>query len=472
MNEELGCHNPLAEREVTRGVPSIDELTLSWGDPHRVSSYLGRCQVDTPLDIVQSTWEHVQKLRPWKLGKVIDLGAGDGRFAHHGNYTSYIGYEIDPHRCSGARLPANARLVNQCAFTDLEPDADVCIGNPPFVRNQDIPAKWREHVHGVVLQGTSVRVSGLANAWQYFFLHSLARLKADGLAALVVPFEWVSRPSAVPLRKYIREQQWDVHVYRLRGSRFQSVLTTASITVVDRASRSGEWEFHDETADGRTLRMTSPTGSTAGVLGYLPAKDIPAERPRAKRGLSPGTQGALVLTEEQRKKHSLQINRDVAACVTSLRPLSPVVNELDQTGFREHYIEGGRRCWLIRTNRGPSSELRAYLSSVPDGERQTRTCLSRPEWWRFAMPGTPSMLFAQGFREKFPKIVRNSVGAHAVGGVCGIYDASDMQVDELTDKLGGMDLRDHVVSYSSGFYKVEINQINELLANLTTNGDG
>ena len=82
------------------------------------------------------------------------------------------------------------------------------------------------------------------------------------------------------------------------------------------------------------------------------------------------------------------------------------------------------------------------------------------------------MLFAQGFREKFPKVVRNSVGAHAVGGVCGIYDASDMQVDELTDKLGGVDLRDHVVSYSSGFYKVEINQINALLANLATDGDG
>ena len=36
----------------------------------------------------------------------------------------------------------------------------------------------------------------------------------------------------------------------------------------------------------------------------------------------------------------------------------------------------------------------------------------------------------------------------------------------------GMDLRDHVVSYSTGFYKVEINQVNSLLAKLTTGGDG
>ena len=33
-----------------------------------------------------------------------------------------------------------------------------------------------------------------------------------------------------------------------------------------------------------------------------------------------------------------------------------------------------------------------------------------------------------------------------------------------------MDLRDHVVPYSTGFCKVEINQINALLARLTNGG--
>ena len=116
-------------------------------------------------------------------------------------------------------------------------------------------------------------------------------------------------------------------------------------------------------------------------------------------------------------------------------------------------------------------ELARYLASVPDAERQSKTCLARPEWWRFKMPETPSMLFAQGFRGEFPKVVRNAVGAYAVGGVCGIYNASNMHMDAIADKLGGMDLREHVVSYSSGFYKVEINQINALLTNLTGGSD-
>ena len=100
---------------------------------------------------------------------------------------------------------------------------------------------------GLCRQRTGVHVSGLANAWQYFFLNALASLKADGLAALIVPFEWVSRPSAKTLRAYIREQQWNVYVYRLRDPGFARVLTTASITVVDKAARDGKWEFHDET---------------------------------------------------------------------------------------------------------------------------------------------------------------------------------------------------------------------------------
>ena len=221
--------------EVPEQAPSTGELTGCWGDPVRVSSYLNRCQVDTPMDVVRSTWAHVQKLRPRGIGKVIDLGAGDGRFAHHGAYGSYVGYEIDADRCSGARLPSNATLLNQCAFTDLIDDADVCVGNPPFVRYQEIPDSWREKVRAVVRRRTGVHVSGLANAWQYFFLNGLASLGPDGVAALVVPFEWVSRPAARALRACIGEHQWNVYVYRLRDALFPRVLTTASITVVDKA---------------------------------------------------------------------------------------------------------------------------------------------------------------------------------------------------------------------------------------------
>ena len=426
--------------------------------------------MDTPDEVVRSVWAHVKKHRPREIDKVLDLGAGDGRFARHGSYRLYIGYEIDETKYADVPLPTSATLLNKCAFSHSTDDADVCVGNPPFVRNQDIPTGWREHAHGEVLRRTGVAVPGLANAWQYFFLNALACLKADGLAALVVPFEWVSRPSARALRAYIRDQGWRVSVCRLRDAQFTPVLTTASITVVDKAENDGKWEYYEETESRESRRMLSPTGSDTGVLTYVPATELPDTTPRARRGLSPGTQKALTLREEQRKRHSLKEGRDVVRCVTSLRHLHDSKRELDEEAFSTHYLEAGHRCWLIRTDNEPSDELRVYLASVPKEEQKTKTCQARDEWWRFTMPTTPSMLFAQGFRGKFPKVVRNSVSAHAVGGVCGIYDATEDQIIQVTGGLDGLDLRKRVVPYSSGFYKVEINQINTLLAQHLVSG--
>ena len=79
------------------------------------------------------------------------------------------------------------------------------------------------------------------------------------------------------------------------------------------------------------------------------------------------------------------------------------------------------------------------------------------------MPALPLLLAAQAFKGPFPKIVRNSVEACAVGGVCGIYNIGANQSRRLLEGLGGMDLRERIVSHSNGFRKVEINQLNSLL---------
>lgn len=253
------------------------------------SLYLGRCQVDTPPDLVKSVWQQVTARRE-KIGKVIDFGAGDGRFALYGEYENYVGYEIDQRRIGGASLPTNAEIRNMCAFEEMVSDADVGIGNPPFVRNQDLPLGWAKHASSIIRERTGVQMSGLANAWQYFFMLSLASTKANGLAALVVPYEWVSRPSAKALRQYIQDNSWGVSVYRLCDSTFKRVLTTSTISIVDKRDKSGKWSYFLATPNGTVKATRSPTGSRSAVLAYT---RHPESGLRAKRGLSPGTQKAL-----------------------------------------------------------------------------------------------------------------------------------------------------------------------------------
>lgn len=440
----------------------LDHLTKEWGSRDSVSLYLERCQVETPEDLVQATWRHVRELRP-RIGKVVDFGAGDGRFSRHGRYREYVGYEIDTALCAKANLPGSASLINKCAFSDEVLDADLCIGNPPFVRNQDLPAGWRQHASQVLYQRTGVSISGLANAWQYFFFLALISAKASGLCALIIPYEWVSRPSSRAVRDLIKSKGWNVSVYRLIDTTFSSVLTTSSITIVDKAKRDGQWSYFEETAAGEYSPLLSPTGGPDGVIPYLRRGATRTDGPHAKRGLSPGTQKVLTLTEGERVRSGLHIRRDVLPCVTSLRHLPAAVCDLDDESFRAHYRAPNQKCWLIRTDTEPNAALAAYLKSVPESEYQTSTCLERDEWWRFQMPSVPDVLISMSFKGKFPKAVRNLAKVRAVGGVYGIYNLSAKQAEMVTAGFGGLDIRSGVVAHSNGLRKVEISQLNTLL---------
>ena len=440
----------------------IVNLTDAWGDEADVSLFLERCQVDTPKTLVATAWKHVANYRE-RIGTVVDFGAGDGRFSDSNLYSKYIGYEIDSNRCGPDR--PNAVIHNNCAFKDSITDADLCIGNPPFVRNQDLPLGWRQNAANILEKRTGVKLSGLANAWQYFFLLGLASIKPDGLCVLIIPFEWVSRPSAKSIRDYIMMNKWNTDVYKLVDETFNSVLTTASITVVDKLQCNGRWRYFEEIKNGRYRTVPSPSGSRRGVLPYIKKRTISSKIPRATRGLSPGTQKVLVLTEGERVSNGLHSKLDVTACVTSLRPLPSHVSALDELSFDEYYRKAGQKCWLIRTDNKISNRLAAYLESVPTDLYQTKTCLDRNIWWKFKMPDAPDVLIAQTFKQSFPKAVANAIGAIAVGGVCGIYNLSSSQSNELVSGLDGIDISDRIVSYANKQYKIEINQLNYFLKN-------
>jgi hypothetical protein len=187
-------------------VSGMAELAETWGPREIVATYLDRCRVDTPADLVAELWTRVHERRS-RIGMVVDFGAGDGRFASGGKYQSYLGFEIDQARCGRGPLSDRVMLLNQCAFSRVIYDADLCIGNPPYVRNQDLPRGWSRLVAGALAKRTGVAISGLANAWQYFFLLALASTKIDGLVSLLIPYEWVSRPSAKAIRDYIRKKR-------------------------------------------------------------------------------------------------------------------------------------------------------------------------------------------------------------------------------------------------------------------------
>lgn len=154
---------------------------------------LDRCQIDTPDRVVFGFWRLVQRHRE-TIGEVIDLGAGDGRFALGARYESYKGYELDNKRLLRPNLPQNATVAYQCAFEAERNDYDVCVGNPPYVRHHDIKREWREIQVQRIKKELGISINRLCNLFAYFICLALYKTKSSGLIALLIPYEWVSRP--------------------------------------------------------------------------------------------------------------------------------------------------------------------------------------------------------------------------------------------------------------------------------------
>jgi hypothetical protein len=249
------------------------------------------------------------------------------------------------------------------------------------------------------------------------------------------------------------------------------VLTTSSITIVDKRKKTGLRRYFEQTADGSFNMIPSFTSGRTGFVDYFKKKPGTNLAVKARRGLSPGTQKVFTLSEAERARLGLQIDRDVVPCVTSLRHLPSQDLQLDNATFQRYYIKAGKKCWLLQSQDKPSSRLQAYIDSVPTAERATSTCTERDEWWRFAMPSIPQVLVATGFRGLHTKAVANIVQARAVGGVAGIYGVKRTIRRQLVESLVKARLGDRVVSHSHGLRKLEINQLNSVIQDIQERRD-
>jgi hypothetical protein len=423
-----------------------------------------RCQVETPQDIVRLLWQIASLLRQGvPFARVADLGAGDARFAEVAHaYEQYIGVERDKAKLP-RRLPKGASVVVGDALLWKEKGFDLCIGNPPYIRHHHLEPAWRTRVldtfkneHGVALKRT-------ANLFVLFLMQALQCTTDDGLVVQLVPFEWVTRPSAKELRDYIERNKWDVTVLRFNAQIFPRVLTTASVSIIDKRARTGRWNYGEIGKDGVITPRRQPSGRARRILSYSPRPD----GLHGLRGLSPGGQDIFVLTEEERLQFSLKKGVDVRPCVTSLRNLPADKSVLDSAAFQRHYVAAGKRCWLIRSDRAQvSPALEAYLAQVGDRWKVYTTCTNRATWWRYKPHPSPHLLFASGFVGRTAKVVINQVDAVAVGSVYGVFTGGANAPVAVARKLRSYDFVSRVVSHSNNLKKVEVRQLNAALAEL------
>lgn len=127
-------------------------------------------------------------------GSVLEPSCGDGAFLRH--LPDAVGLEIDPDHC-----PPGARAMDFFAYPVRE-QFDTIIGNPPYVRFQEIAASTR----ALVAAAPHVsRLDGRANLYLFFIEKCLRHLRPGGELIFITPRDFLKATSAVRLNRLLFE---------------------------------------------------------------------------------------------------------------------------------------------------------------------------------------------------------------------------------------------------------------------------
>jgi adenine-specific DNA-methyltransferase len=143
----------------------------------------GLGQVFTPPAIVEAMLALVRN-----RGRVLEPACGDGAFLQHFPFS--LGIEID-----AQHAPPGARVMDFFALPESETFATI-IGNPPYVRYQDIAAGTRALNEASVLDGR-------ANLYLFFIEKCLRHLAPGGELVFITPRDFLKATSAVPLNRLL-----------------------------------------------------------------------------------------------------------------------------------------------------------------------------------------------------------------------------------------------------------------------------
>ncbi len=422
-------------------------------------AYLSRnWKIATPKNIIPLFWEITHQHKK-QFYSVLDMGAGDGRLSCGGNYNKYIGVEIDRKIVPNFINPKSSFFYG-CVFEHPDNNYSACIGNPPYLRHNEIANSWRDRIINRFKRATDVKLDERSNLYTYFILLGLQKAEPTGLVSLLIPYDWAFLPSSNPIREYIKSNGWSVFLYRFNYLVFEEVLTTASICIINKATTNADWKYFDINNDSIVTEVYSFTESGKLALGY-------ENRGRvwAMRGLSPGSKKIFTLTESERNKFKLS-KKDVRPCVTSFKELPIHLKNLDVDNFEKYFISKNKKCWLIKTDKKLTTSLKKYLKKIPKEQRNSWTCLNQKPWYKYRLHPIPKLLMSSAFKESGPRILSNDITAIAVGSVIGIHTASEINISYIHKELQKFDFNSRLIPREQGLKKIAIKQVNAVLNQL------
>ncbi|WP_375404483.1 Eco57I restriction-modification methylase domain-containing protein [uncultured Sphingomonas sp.] len=220
----------------------------------------------TPAPIVQTMVDWATSGTP---ARVVDPGVGSARFLMRAAIAfpkaELVGIDVDPLAALVARAnlaaigaAGRARIVvgDYRRFNDTTTGRTLYIGNPPYVRHHQIPAKWKDWLFNEAAK-VGLPASKLAGLHVYFFLATVLKAKPKDYGAFITAAEWLDVNYGALVRALVLNQLGgqSVTVIEPTAQPFPDAATTAAITTFEVGAKPASVMFHrvDSLGDLKSL---------------------------------------------------------------------------------------------------------------------------------------------------------------------------------------------------------------------------
>lgn len=121
-------------------------------------------------------------------GSILEPSCGDGAFLNKLN--NCIGIEIDP------TIASSKAIITD--FFDFNGNFDTIIGNPPYIRYQEIPESTKSKLPKIL--------DNRSNLYLFFIWRCIDMLNQNGELIFIVPRDFIKLTSAITLNKRLYEE--------------------------------------------------------------------------------------------------------------------------------------------------------------------------------------------------------------------------------------------------------------------------
>jgi adenine-specific DNA-methyltransferase len=203
-------------------------------------------QFSTPISLAYDIFQHAEKLlSKHKKIRFLDPAFGTGVFFSALNHTfssnqieTAAGFEIDVHYGKPAcELWSETILDLQINdFTKADPPEsdenkfNLIICNPPYVRHHHINGQ-KKRLQAEALAAANIELSSMAGLYCYFMALSHRWMTINGLAAWLIPSEFMDVNYGQAIKKYLLNEVTLLHIHRFDPSnvQFDDALVSSSV---------------------------------------------------------------------------------------------------------------------------------------------------------------------------------------------------------------------------------------------------